>query len=210
MMRMLLTGVLLSILVALPAQATAYNYSTSIDLSSPSVSYDYLTFALPASQPSFDLAVGDTLSGTITFDQAVTFTSTEPFLMAQSLMLTLTGSPGVTIGSTQSAGATVSSGTLTEVSNPSTASGTGSLFVPVEGSPALTNNSVTITGFTYFLSVTSESATGVSYTPSELTIMSPNAEVSIAPEPSTWAMLLISLASMGVCARPIFRRTELA
>jgi hypothetical protein len=207
MMRILLTMVLLSLLVALPAQATDYSYSTSIDLSSPTVEpegqYEMLIFTLPTSQPSFDLAVGDTLDGTITFDQAITFTNSNVYGQMQNLNLVLTGATGVLIESTQTKTFQGVTGSLT-AQNPqdTTNGGDDSLFVSVAGMPTFTNTSVSFTGFTYTLTVTSETATGVSYTPSELTIMAPVGDLSIAPEPSTWAMLLGGLSLFLLLSLP--------
>jgi hypothetical protein len=210
--RFLFAGFLIALLPAIPARATAYTYSTSVDLSSPSVQsegqVELLTFSLPSGQPSFPLAVGDTLSGTITFDQTMSFTNSNTFASSENLMLVLTGSTGVSIGSSQNVQLNGVTGSLA-TSNPqsSTDTGNNSLFITYTGIPAFTSSGapgssqVAFTGLSYSLTVTSEGTTGISYIPSQLTVMAPVGDFSATPEPKPLGLFAAGLAAVLLLQR---------
>jgi hypothetical protein len=190
----LLTAFLLN-----PAKATDYTFSATLDLSSPTIVASSSTlqlenFYFQGTLPTFNLAVGDTISGTISFANSEVLTMTNPGGAFDSLSL-LFVLPPVT-NNTNSTG-TLSFSGVTGSLTPAIIGVGGNAAIGVEAA-AITNSSVSFTGLTYQVTLQSiQDSFNNGFTPSYLQAgvsgsgAGPsNIIVGAVPEPSTWVLLL--------------------
>jgi hypothetical protein len=201
MNRVLLT-LLLGLVAALPAQATAYTYSATLDLSSATISNlpggggGTLTFTFPGGQPTFPLSVGDTLSGTLTFDQAVTVTPTNPGPSSGNFHFYLTAASATNNSSSDEVQLDgVSSTPLSDNPTSGTSSGGG---YGITWGGEISTATFSFTGLTYSMTVTSSNANGTAYSPSSLSFMTNfgNLSLTTTPEPNPLDLFGAGLAAV--------------
>jgi hypothetical protein len=191
---------MLQIFFIAPARATDYFLNETIDLSSPDTStsgQDQIDeFALPGAATAFNLSSGDSITGTITFDQTLTVTND----LAEKYVVTLlfdtdAGPPG-----TSNSAAILLRGVSGDVSD-TYLQGFISGPVAIEGFQ-LTGSTVSFTGISYAF-VDTSAAPVESFNPDELVVEGTSISVAAAPEPSTWVMLLMSFGLFAFFGRKI-------
>jgi hypothetical protein len=194
-----------TILFLQPAEAANYTFNETFDLSLVSVDNEFYPsvsdlFFGETSPPSFQLNVGDTLSGTISFanDQQLGVAVSNPvdpnyfnFLIPMNdftygTILTYTES--VTLLGVQ--------GNLVPANpdvNEADSSSNGAINV---GEDPLTTSSVSFSGFDYSITLTS-APDDSSFTPGNLVAVGDDVTASEAPEPASWALILCGAGSFA-------------
>ncbi len=167
--------------LATPSRATAFNYSAIID---PIPITKGLADIFSGSKPTFTLAVGDTLSGTITFTNGVSLNVLGGIYT--DLSFTSNKNPSVIgVGSVDLLGFSgngLKSGSTDE-------QGDGTLGI-VLAEPA--NADYSFSGFQYSVTISAEDYTA-SYQPASFSIDA--VSVDVVPEPDTSTMLIAGLGA---------------
>ena len=176
-----------------------YTYSTTIDLSSATIQTtgptSFLAFNFPAGASAIPLGVGETISGTITFDQILTLTDFYP------------PSPGnfnlTFIFQENQQGITADAYTfeldgvqgMSKFDNPTSGTGSGGGIVLGDGG-FWSSDTLSFTGFTYSATVTSSFSSA--YTPAAFDLMADfsTASLSPVPEPSTPMLAVVGFAGL--------------
>ena len=192
-------------LLTQPAQATDYTFSQTLDLSQATV-YDYDTrstvysqFSLPLT--TFTLNVGDTISGTISFDsgQSITVDNLEgpSFILLNFLPGYSDFGPNDT--STSHITLTGVTGNL-DAPNPSSYSESGDGLGATDSSNVAT--SFSFTGLTYEITVADLISSPENESPYDFQVYTGDGTVSVnLPEPNSWALLLVGACLLPFCLR---------
>jgi hypothetical protein len=214
-MRTLFLAFALLLALVVDLRAADYTYSTTVDLSSATIQSpgptSFFNFNFPTNVQGLDLAVGDTVSGTITFDQALTITAVNP--QGQNFNGTFSFAPHPSSPSNNTDSYTVTLDGLqgTEGSpNPTSGTGSGGGLVMGFGG-IITSPTLSFTGITYSFTVDSEVQGNLTYIPANLSVTSNFSNISLtaAPEPSTMALCVMGFAGLALGAARLRHREPL-
>jgi len=199
------------------AQATVFSYSTTLDLStgvhSSQVGFDIFRVGISGA-PSFALRNGDTINGTILFadNKAITLFGPDysyAYLNLSSNIPNVNTSEDTTVGLLGVSGSMV----LPNPDHETIFSGFGAvgpIIGPTGGpTPGLTNSSITFTGMTYSLTLTSDSTVGPSivfpsFTPAYFEVADKEFRGGVdivqapqLPEPASIALFAVGMAGVA-------------
>ena len=192
---------LFALLAAVPADAaTAYTYSTTIDLlanrtTSFSGPDERNAFTLPAGQPSFLFSPGDSISGTISFVPGQRLQLTDP--TGNTIENVVFRLPGEFAPNEFSARMELLDVSGHVIENPRNinASGNGSLIALID---EVTSSTVSFAGFNYSITLNSLLySTSRTYSPSDLTVVTAPGGLTVVPEPSATAALFAAAAALA-------------
>ena len=203
-MRALAIVVLLCAMSATSAWGTNYTYSTTIDLStatySTSGSFTTINFNLPSGQPTFQLNLGDTLSGTVNFNGSINLSTPATFDVLNFSIDDYENYLNSTIYAIGSVGLLGVNGQLSIHNPEANENSDGNEGLPLEvvdfiNDPKIgieQSTPISFTGFSYDFTITRQVVPQTSFFPGNLqfTEVNQNLSITVVPEPQTWRLLL--------------------